>query len=784
MKKLPLLALTLAAFLSSCGPGRNSNTKLSENGTTAYAIVTAPADVATPAEQFAAGELALFLKKITGADFPIVAEGAHSGPGIFIGLTQRAASLGIDFAQLGDEEWVLRTDGQDLVFAGGRPRGTLYAVYEFLESQAGCRWVTHDIEVIPPNPDFSIPPMDERGKPGFSWRETTLYPRHDDPKRIPKEDYALFLVRNRYNGGPFWTAEPRFGFAVRFGSPGFAHTSQAYQDQLKDVKPEYLAMTEEGTRAPRSVGALGHDLCLTNPEVRELIFQQLLQYIEQDRKVAAEKGMPAPTIYAISQNDTSSKYCRCPECMAIADREGSYSGTMIDFINSIADRVAGVYPDVKVLTEAYQYTQRPPKSIRPRQNVIIRLALLDLEYRAAEIADVLRPITSTTNQAAREVTESWARTISGSQMFIWDYAQIRTLFRHPYDATTKILKNLEFWHRLGIERVFLEQAGLDLSFRPMRDWLFFRKSVHPETDNQVLIREFLEAYFGPAVGPMRKYYELLAAETEAGDKPYFETPASVNPYLTPEFFTQINAWLDEAEALAQGQTNEKFLRHVQRERIPLDSAMLYLWHRYADSPAWSGRKEEVLRRYEKNKRDLVQTYTTDVDVWVASGAKAFEGELVLLRMEPPARFAGRSANIRFASRNDAPAANIVKDPAATDGHARSLGRGKPEDHKLPFHLKLHDDTLNKSWKTMVLETVPQDEAYHWHLVDTVPLAGNCGIWSNVYTWIPVGWGAVPPPSNEMEVWVLMKFTGPTYVAGSTQPDQVLIDQIVIVPPER
>jgi hypothetical protein len=387
-------------------------------------------------------------------------------------------------------------------------------VYEFLDSKAGCRWIAPDIEIVPANRDFAVPALDVRGRPAFSWRETTLYPRHDDPKRISKEDYARFLVRNRYNGGhfnggSFWLYEPRFGFSERFGRPGSSHTFSIYQEKWQDVKPEFFAMMEDGKRAPRPTGPLGHDFCLTNAELKERVAQQLQQYIEEDRAEAAQKGTPPPRMYAFSQNDTSSKYCRCPECTAIAQREGSYAGTTLAFVNDIAARIAEKYPDVRLLTEAYQFTKRAPKMIRPRENVVVRLALLDLEYRADEIADVLRPLSAPTNRAAREVTEGWAKAIQDGQLFAWDYAQLRTPFRYPYDGTTKILKNLEYWHRLGIDRVFIEQAGIDLSFRPMRDWLFFRKSVHPELNDEVLIDEYVRGYFGPAAGPMGKYYDRL-----------------------------------------------------------------------------------------------------------------------------------------------------------------------------------------------------------------------------------------------------------------------------------
>jgi hypothetical protein len=173
-----------------------------------------------------------------------------------------------------------------------------------------------------------------------------------------------------------------------------------------------------------------------------------------------------------------------------------------------------------------------------------------------------------------------------------------------------------------------------------------------------------------------------------------------------------------------------------------------------------------------------------VHVWVNYGGKAIDGELATLRMEPPARFKGRNANLRLVgTKEDGPAAGLVKDTGAAGGQARRLGSGKPGDHKLPFQMKVHDDVAPRSWPAMTLNEVPQDEAWHWHRVGTVPLNGSCGLWSNVYIWLPIGWGAVPPPSNEMEVWVSLKFTGPTYVNRSRSPDQVLIDQVVVVPPE-
>lgn len=759
--------------------------ELARDGDTRHVIVRA-AD-ATEAEHFAAEELAHFLHRMTGATFPVLEEADHGAgePAIHLGWTAFAAAQGIDARRLGPETWVLRTVGDDLILTGGRPRGTLYAVYELLDTYGGCRWVTHDLEIVPNHPVFTLPVIDVEDEPAFVWRETTIYPRHDGgPDSGTHEDQARFLVRNRYNGGARWLNEPKYGFAVRFGRPGGSHTFYRYQQDWEHVKPEYFAMLEDGTRAPRPVNALGHEFCLTHPGLRDRMYAQLLTFIGEDRAESAVAGVPPPTLYALSQNDTSSRYCRCPDCLAIAEREGSYSGTMIDFINDLADRIADSHPEIRLLTEAYQFTKRAPRTLRPRDNVVIRLALLDLEYRADELADVLRPITAPTNLEARQVTEGWMEIMSGEQFFVWDYAQFRLPFRHPYDATAKIMRNIDFWHNLGIRYVFMEQTGIDLSFRPMRDWVFLRKTVNPELDNDQLVTEFMPAYFGPAAGPMRRYYDLLAAETIAGEKPYIDTPPAVNPYLTPAFFTQVNAWLDDAEVLAAQADNPRLLRNVQYERVPVDSAMLHLWHRYAADADWAGRKDEVLERYAHNKRLLIASWATSVDAWVSSGRDAFDNELAMLRQEPPARFVGRNAAMRLLGPPlpGMSRAARVDDPDAAGGRAAALGQGRPDEHKLPLMVRIHDNQTQENWGTFTLDQVPQDEGYHWYHVGTAPLNAHCILWFNVYTVFPLNWAAVPPPGNEKEVWVSLKFTGPAYVEGSTEPDQILIDQVVAVPP--
>jgi hypothetical protein len=56
-----------------------------------------------------------------------------------------------------------------------------------------------------------------------------------------------------------------------------------------------------------------------------------------------------------------------------------------------------------------------------------------------------------------------------------------------------------------------------------------------------------------------------------------------------------------------------------------------------------------------------------------------------------------------------------------------------------------------------------------------------GLWSGVYIWVPLNRAALPPPDNRLEVHASLKFAGPAYVPGSTAPDEVRLDRILVVP---
>ena len=99
--------------------------------------------------------------------------------------------------------------------------------------------------------------------------------------------------------------------------------------------PEYYAL-RDGKRLPTQ-------LCLSNPEVVKVVIQNLRREIAQN---------PAAKYWSVSQNDNR-QYCMCDECRALDEKEGSHSGTMMNFVNQVAEQ----FPDYMISTLAYEYTQ-------------------------------------------------------------------------------------------------------------------------------------------------------------------------------------------------------------------------------------------------------------------------------------------------------------------------------------------------------------------------------------------------------------------------------------------
>ena len=321
----------------------------------AYAIVRPVA--ASPSQAHAADELQKFTEQLTGVKLPIVADdGPLPARAILLGDTRHTAALlggPADLKALGEDGFRLVTRPPHLLILGSPARGTLYGVYEVLERFGGCRWYATWHSVIPRLDAFSVPALDEAQQPAFAMREPFWFDLFDG-------DLA---ARNKANGNAMRLAEKHGGKSYRFGGGLFCHTFNPLcpPEEFFDSHPEYYSEIN-GRRVKEHT-----QLCLTNPDVLKIVTERVLARIRKD---------PEAKLFSVSQNDWHN-FCTCAACKAIDDREESHAGTLITFVNQVAEAVEREFPNVWIETLAYQYTRKPPKTVRPRHNVVPRLCTIE-----------------------------------------------------------------------------------------------------------------------------------------------------------------------------------------------------------------------------------------------------------------------------------------------------------------------------------------------------------------------------------------------------------------------
>jgi hypothetical protein len=497
---------------------------------------------ASEPELNAATDLRNVLKEITGADFELkTIEETAPDKAILVGLGRAAKVLfnEVPFPSLGEEELIIKTKGDRLLLAGGAPRGTLYAVSLFLQHECGVRWWTPWASKIARNPELSVRALAIQEKPAFELREPFWYPAFD----------PTWAVRNRCNGQSS-NIPLQNGGCVRY--KGFVHTFNAL------VPPsEHFAMHPEWFSLINGKRTTDHaQLCLTNPKLRDFVVERVKQWIRET---------PEASIVSVSQNDWHGA-CQCENCKALDDAEGSHAGTMLAFVNYIAEAVEKDFPKISIDTLAYQYTRKPPKTIKPRPNVIVRLCSIECNFR--------EPLDHPSNAAFAEDIRGWSKI--SNRLYIWDYTTDFAHYVQPHPNWFVLGPNIRFFQQHNVKGIFEQGAyqshGSEMA--ELRAWVLAQLLWNPQQDDRALIQEFVEGYYGPKAAPyILRYFESMH-EASRGHNLTCYSPSDA-PFLRFEPLSRADKLLADAEAISMG--SPEFLPRLRLARLPVRYVWLSRW---------------------------------------------------------------------------------------------------------------------------------------------------------------------------------------------------------------
>lgn len=477
-------------------PEINTPMYIVENGETDFVIVTA--DGADACIMTAVEELQTYVEKISGAKLQHVTESSYiKGKAIVLGETGLVIT-DTDCSEIGEDGFLIYSDGNYLLVNGEDSRGTLYGVYTLLEEYFGVRWFTPTLERVPTSEDLVVDAaIDRIVEPSFTVRRNAC----------PGTNSSHY-ARNKINV-TFWDEMENHGGAMTFVLWDVT-LDTLVPDSLFAEHPEYFAMNPDGTRTTDHV-------CLSHPEVLPIA-------IANGRQAILDCPRETAKYIHIGQKDNSN-YCHCETCEALYAKYGAISAPTIIFTNAFADALDDEFPDMTFTFYAYGETDRPPTdlSLRCNKNVVPVLCGIHRACRS-------HPITEC---GAIDGHETFDNLFVEQEPFVaedhavWTKLADRTFI---YDYTINFLNSAQFFsnletmqstmaymHDIGITGyVYNCGDGHSAAFNELRNYLLCKLQWDVNADVVYHMMDFMNEYYGEEAAPyLKEILDIQAAQTKA-----------------------------------------------------------------------------------------------------------------------------------------------------------------------------------------------------------------------------------------------------------------------------
>lgn len=530
-----ILTAIIILFFSVCFEAKAKSYTVFAKGHSDYAIVVDKN--ASESELFAAKEIQNCIVEIGGVNIPIVGCGEwKKGKRIIVGFNKDSKKL---FRRLkkpspSDESFIYKNKCGDIVLVGGNERGTMYAVFSFLENELGCRWYTEDYVVLPHRDSYSFTKLNHRESPVFA-RRCFIYSEIGKP---------LFRVHSRLNERLITrpkTPLEQVGGSYYFLSPhtlSFILPVELYYDE----HPEYYAFVK-GKRIREQTQP-----CFSNPEVLSICISEVKRIMQEH---------PVLEVVEISSLDNNNR-CDCDDCRRLIDSLGSYTDLVLNFVNHVADAISKDFPDKKIEFLAYSSTQNPPLTIKPSKNVFVRIC----NHQTCHIHGFAN-CEDVKSKQFQHIVSGWKALTNN--LGCWEYVVNFIWYNIPYPDFYAIQDNLIQYDKIGFKSVFLQgnNYAYNGEFQALRIYVFSRLLWNPYCDIDAVIDDFMNGYYGSSAKYVRQYFDLLYSyiREDTHIKHYSNYTES---YYTEEMIEKARALFNKAKAVAD---NDEILKRLEVEEL-------------------------------------------------------------------------------------------------------------------------------------------------------------------------------------------------------------------------
>ncbi|MFA7160420.1 MAG: DUF4838 domain-containing protein, partial [Kiritimatiellia bacterium] len=584
-----MAAAGCCSFVAGKDNGGRSSMRLAVSNQTDYAVVRP--DNPTEVDDYAVTTLTNFLFQKTGAMFPVIKPGQATPAGkyIFVGLSGPALKLaGKDpLASLKDQEYVARSCGADILLYGKGMHGNLYAVMDFMENILGWRWYSpplvhgdaqqraseRGVPVFTVEPNLAIKPFSRQG--GFSFA-----------CRMPIQGYLFdYNIQNGMTQFHDLDAHAKV-FSLKVMPMGghtlFGYIPPSPQAQpwtnlfgwlpRKDYftnNPDFFGMSPQGKRD------LQHQLCFSNPDLRQELTKNVLEHIRLLKAEGLER-----LLINVSAMDTPPEFCCCPGCRKLKEKYSVPGGPFYDYMFELCALVKEKHPDTMLHTIAYRLSQTQKPPVMPEgqafpDNLVIQFA----DVQDNTDADWNSP----QNRPSYEDLLSWGKLTP--HVWVWYYPNTYADGgRMPNGNINRLVTDIRLMKKAGVEGVMLEHDTFDVytghNFTQLQRFIFTKLLKDVESDVPALIREFTDYQYGPAASLARKYLEELEeAQKKASHDTSFSAGRSLERVMTGITPRMLRDWQNGFDRMEADTANDARCRdNVHRLRHTLDFATLKHWN--------------------------------------------------------------------------------------------------------------------------------------------------------------------------------------------------------------
>ncbi len=580
------LTVLLTAILSLCaGMSAHSEGCLVQGGTATGSI-----DIAGDAgfgAKMAANELQTYIKKMTGAELPIV-QGA-AGPKIVLRATTG------EHGEWGEADAFSIVQKSGVVtILGNSDEATLYGAYQYLQN-LGVRWyMPGEIgENVPNLSEIPVGNSEYTGKPSFKHRDidysnSPTWHFGDKPGRLATE-WELWEIRNKLQFSRLIHEEiqrlPEGIFPA-----GFNRSSEYVTHYIGTAAIGKADFATEPERWPLVDGKRKNNICwqtqpcLSNRKNMAAAVAAAAEYFTANPQMIA---------FPLCVEDFA-VWCDCPDCVKMnGGIRPSINPNRIywTFINEATRKIRKAFPGRYISVYApYLNVDFPPGNMKVESGVLA--ITTNVSAGARVITQPGDAQSSTYLSTVKRLTNA------GFAMGSYDY-----LMANGTPQPLSVIDTIRIYYDLGFAYYSAENMGRDEQHKIV-DWVLAQLAWDATQDPHKLLEEFCTGYYGPVGMDVLKVLYAIDAHVQMVNQVQWGSMGNVNGIMSDDLIDYGRNVLAQAEKKVSGREAERLARFADTfEMYSLTAQAARTVYRAYDNPT------------DENRRKSLDAVATFGDFW-------------------------------------------------------------------------------------------------------------------------------------------------------------------------